>query len=320
MRLRRISAGFFTFVVVVLCANALSLLLIRRSYQEVVDAQDHRQSALNLATELQQETEQLTSLVRSYTATGEARYLLYYDDILGVRMGDRPAPRAFNSRSYWDNVIAGRIRHELPVEGTRRSITDRMKAQGFGPQELASVDRVIEVTGRMNDIEKIAFAATQGLYDPDRKEFVGDGPPRLEYATRLVNSGEYSALRPTSRRRSTTSSCRPMGARVTRSPRPSRCSSAGVFLSMVSMGVTIVLILLAVRVIRQRVLVPIHRLGHGASRLAEGDYATRVDHEGGVEELATLATTMDTMARAIEATSVVAMRSSSSSRPRASRP
>src|SRR5436309_11672352 len=87
------------------------LLLIKQSYDTVVAAQQHRQSALELANELHQETEQLAKLVRAYTATGEPRYLLYYYDILGVRQGEKPAPTNFNPRTYWDDDIAGRIKH-----------------------------------------------------------------------------------------------------------------------------------------------------------------------------------------------------------------
>ena len=99
MRLRKLSWWFFVIVLMALLANAMFLVLIQRAYQSVVAAQEHRQDALKLANELQQETEQLASLVRSYTATGEARFLRYYYDILGVREGTRPAPAQFQPRT-----------------------------------------------------------------------------------------------------------------------------------------------------------------------------------------------------------------------------
>ena len=58
--------------------------------------------------------------------------------------------------------------------------------------------------------------------------------------------------------------------------------------------------MLALRKIRQQVLVPIHRLGRNADRLAMGDYAGRTGELRGFEELTALGRTMDTMAQAIE--------------------
>ena len=54
---------------------------------------------------------------------------------------------------------------------------------------------MIDATTEMNKIEQIAFAATQGLYNPETKEFVSDGPPRLDFASKLVNSDAYNPLK-----------------------------------------------------------------------------------------------------------------------------
>ena len=118
---------FFLAVLFVLATNALFLVLIKQAYDDVAAAQDHRSQALALANELHRETEQLMRLVRAYTNTGESRYLLYYYDILGVRQGEKPAPKNFNSKTYWDDVIAGRIQHNMPKEGVKQSLPDRMK-------------------------------------------------------------------------------------------------------------------------------------------------------------------------------------------------
>ena len=195
MRLRKVSSWFFPVVLFALGANALFLVLIKQSYDTVAEVQRHRQSALELANELHQETEQLARLVRAYTVTGEPRYLLYYYDILGVRQGEKSAPANFNPRSYWDDVIAGRIKPSIPKEGVKRSVADLMKSQGFSDDELLALKRVLDATAAMNKIETIAFAATQGLYNPETKELVSDGQPRIDFASKLVNSDAYSLLK-----------------------------------------------------------------------------------------------------------------------------
>ena len=300
MRLRKVSSWFFAVVLLVLGANAMFLVLITKSYDSVVAAQNHRQNALGLAEELRQETEQLARLVRAYTATGEPRYLLYYYDILAVRQGEKPAPAGFNPNSYWDDVIAGRIKHDIPKDGVKRSVADLMKSTGFSDAELLALKRVLDATAAMNKIEQKAFAATQGLYNPETEEFVSDGPARLDFASLLVHSNAYNALKAdlstavdalvTMTDRRTSAEVAAAGQRLER----------WILLSLVSMGATIVMAMLALRVIRRDVLLPIHRLGQGADRLAAGDYATRTGALRGFDELTALGRTVDSMAQAIE--------------------
>jgi len=300
MRLRRASIWFFGVVLFVLGANAMFLVLIKQSYDTVVSAQEHRQSALALANELQQETEQLARLVRAYTTTGESRYLLYYYDILAVRQGEKAPPVQVDSTSYWDDVIAGRIRHALPADGTRRSVADLMKSQGFSDTELQALEGVFAATAAMNEVEQKAFAATQGLYNPEKQEFVSDGPARLDYASALVHSDGYNALK--------ADLSHAVGALVRMTDQRTRADviASGlalerwILLSLVSMGATIIMAVLALRKIRRQVLMPIHRLGVNADRLAVGDYATRAGKLQGFEELTALGRTVDAMAQSIE--------------------
>ena len=300
MRLRKVSSWFFAVVLLVLGANAMFLVLITRSYDSVVAAQTHRQNALGLADELRQETEQLARLVRAYTATGEPRYLLYYYDILAIRQGEKTVPADFNANSYWDDVVAGRIQHVIPKEGSRRSVADLMKSTGFSQPELLALKRVLDATAAMNKIEQKAFAATQGLYNPETEEFVSDGPARLDFASRLVHSKAYNVLK--------ADLSTAVDGLVTRTARRTNAEVAAagqrleswILLSLVSMGGTIVMAMLALRVIRRDVLVPVHRLGQGADRLAAGDYATRTGALRGFDELTALGRTVDSMAQAIE--------------------
>ena len=175
-----------------------------------------------------------------------------------------------------------------------------MKSQGFSSDELQALKRVIDATTEMNKIEQIAFAATQGLYNPETREFVSDGPPRLDFASKLVNSDSYNQLK--------ADLSTAVAGLVTMTDRRTRAEveAAGralerwILLSLFSMGATIVMTILALRVVRQQVLVPIHRLDKGAGRLAGGDYATRIGALEGVEELTTLGSTFDSMAQSIE--------------------
>ncbi len=275
------------------------LVLIKQSYDTVIAAQGHRQSALELANELYQETEQLARLVRAYAATGESRYLFYYYDILKVRQGEKPAPQNFNPRTYWDDVIAGRLTVNFPKEGIKHSIEDLMRSEGFSEDELRALKRVLAVTAAMEKIEQIAFNETQGLYNPETQKIVPDAPPRLDLATKLVNGDAYSTLTAdlsTAVDELVTMTDRRTNAEVDAAR---RMVERWILLSLISMGVTIVMVLLALRVIRRQVLIPIHHLGKAADMLASADYTARIGELRGVDELTTLGRTFDSMAQAI---------------------
>lgn len=300
MKLRKVSVWFFAIVLFALAANAMFLVLIKHAYDSVVSARDHREHSLRLSTELQQETEQLARLVRAYTSTGEARYLLYYYDILAVREGVKAPPAQANPTSYWDAVIAGRIRHAIPADGAKRSVVGLMKSQGFGAAELAALEQVFDATAAMNKVEQTAFAATQGLFNPDTGEFISDGQPRLDYASQLIHSAAYNTLK--------ANQSQAVSALVATTDQRTQAEVAvagralekWILLSLVSMGLTIVLAMLALHVIQRKVLVPIGRLGQSADQLAVGDYATRAGALNGFDELRALGRTLDTMAQSIE--------------------
>jgi serine phosphatase RsbU (regulator of sigma subunit) len=178
----------------------------------------------------------------------------------------------------------------------------------------------VAATEAMKQTEQIAFAATQGLYDPKKQDFVSDGKPQLEFASRLVNSQEYNRLR--------VSLVKEVDNLVSKTEMRTRIQvdSAGnalqywIYLTLASMVLTIVLVVLALQVIWGRVLRPIETLSKAASRMADGDYSTRTKIASGgenpeipystsvrsagaelaVDELLALGTTFDGMAESIE--------------------
>jgi two-component system sensor histidine kinase/response regulator len=307
MKLRKISAWFSIVVLSSLAANCGLILLIRQAHDDMLASQQYRQEALALTAGLHQETEQLARLVRAFTSTGETRYLFYYYDILGIREGSKPLPAGYNPVTYWDAAIAGQIEHRLPADGPRRSLSERMKRQGFGSEEFAALKQVLAATAAMNKIEQIAFAATQGLYDTEQNDFVSDGVPRLDFASKLVYSKEYNQLK--ARLSNAVSELGVMTDRRTSAEMDLAAQrlEKRIALALFSMALTVVLVLLASQVIRRKVLEPIQRLAQAAGRLRAGDYSTRYApprlppaKAREVAELQALGATFDGMALAIE--------------------
>lgn len=308
MKLRKISGWFSVLVLLALSANGFLLFLMAQAHDSLLATQAHRQQALALTYTLQQETEQLVRLVRAYTVTGEPRYLFYYYDIISIRLGEKPPPSAFNPTTYWDEVIAGRRQHQLPETGVRSSLAARMTLLGFSLDEFTALNQVLAATEAMNRIEQIAFAATQGLYDPEKADFVSDGAPRRDFASTLVHGTKYNGLKA----ELSTAVLALMTLTDQRTHQETEVAtqrqSQLIMLSFVFMVMTILLVLLASQVIQRQVLLPIHRLSEAARRLANGDYSTRVvaalsrkpDQTLGVEELGALGATFDGMAQSIE--------------------
>ena len=300
MRLRRVSSMFFSAVVLGLLANAGLLWFIHQSYDKVVAAQEHRQRGLDIANRLHQETEQLGRLVRAYTATAESRYLLYYYDILAIRDGEKPAPVQSRELTYWDDVIAGRVQHKMEANGAPRSVAELMSSQGFSQDEFASLSQVLAATSELKAIEQIAFAATQGLYNPQTREFVSEGAPRLDFAGQLVHGAVYNELKA-----KLSHAVVGLIAKTDRRTSDDLWSARqrlqeSIILSIAFTLMAFFVIVFVLRVIRRSVLRPLHDLAGIARVLASGDYSARSGGARGVEEVNDVGGALDGMALAIE--------------------
>ena len=301
MKLRTVSRWFFVLVMAALLANFAFLLLIRTAYLSAEQAAQRRSDTLRLVSELQNEAVMLRRLVSAYTSSGAPRYLLYYYDMLAIREGRKAPPPGTDPVLYWNEVIAGLRVHALPLGAPKLSLQARMKELDFRGEERDAVTVVLQATEQLKKTEQVAFAATQGLYDPKRKAYVSDGQPDLAYATQLVHSAAYEAQSAQLARALSTLSritdARTAAERGHASAQLDRYIVITICLDLAALPG----LLLALYIVRTRVLSPIDRLGHVARRLARGDYATR---SGGrhkwVEELDTLGVTLNVMAHAVQ--------------------
>lgn len=308
LKLKQFSLWFSFVITLALGANAGFLFMIQQSYDDVVSTQDHRQKAMALVYDLRQETEQLTLLVRAYVNTTQTRYLTYYYDILAIREGEKPLPENYTSRAYWDGVIAGEIEHKFSTNALPHSLAERMKLLNFSPSEFTALSEVSKATQAIKELEMIAFAATQGLYDTKKSEFVSDGKPNLVFANQLVHSEKYNQLK--------SDLAKAVGNFVQAVDEKTRQAieqktddlKYWIFLSLGNVIFGFSLVLLTSRVLQRRVLQPIALLSRAADKLAKGDYSTRAGigirdkskYTGSVAELIALGTAFNTMAEAIE--------------------
>jgi signal transduction histidine kinase/DNA-binding response OmpR family regulator/HPt (histidine-containing phosphotransfer) domain-containing protein len=301
MKLSSISRGFFAAVLLALLANLGVLLVIQHADRAVRDAYRQRDRTQAFTEELLQENELLANLVQSFTTTADTRYLSLYYAILAVREGQQEPPSADDPVLYWRQLIASRQPYRPPEAEHARTLIAAMEALSFPAHELASARRMLAVAARMQAIEKVAFAATQGLYDRATGEFVSDGRPDRSYAIELVHTAEYE--RAHADLVGAAAELRNLALQRTQAVvDATRRELERAIASAIAINLALVPLLWAVILLmRRRVLAPIARLAHLAEQHARGDHSGRLGRQTTwVRELALLARAQDRMAQAVD--------------------
>ncbi len=300
MKLSRLSLIFSAILLLFVGINGLISLLVLSAFDRVQAAQENRFDTLRQMDDLRREMDTLTRLVRSYAVTGETRYLTYYYAILAIREGDKPPVVDDEPATYWDRVVAGTTPFVPRSDGPRASLRARMVALGFDGAELEALERVLAEAEALKALEQVAFAATQGLYDPATGSFVSEGVPHPELAVGLVHGRDYDA-----RRAQGAIAVAELKQRVDRRTSADVAEARAhlhdwIMAAIVGMVATALLVLRGFRTVHQRVLRPIGEMCAATGRLARGEYDARIAEVAGVEEIRTLRETLNSMARAIE--------------------
>ncbi|MBT9520534.1 MAG: response regulator [Dechloromonas sp.] len=293
------------FSVLIALAGVLSLIAgatlgALSSYDDARDAARHRQDSMALMGSVRHEVDLLSRLVSSYVSTANPRYLIYYYDILAIREGTKKAPDSV-PETFWEQVIGGTIAYVTPPPGAGVALAERTSLLGFDQSEVAILRRVFQITDQMKQVEQIAFAATQGLYDPVKREFVSEAEPQRDFANALLHEARYLKLRAelaiavdelTSQvDQRTTKNLGRAGEHLLR-------WIIAALLLLLGAGVVLVL---SYGYLKRHLLAPLTALHRTATALAEKSFSERVGDLKGVEEVQALAATIDSMAAAIEA-------------------
>ncbi|MES2088356.1 MAG: response regulator, partial [Pseudomonadota bacterium] len=154
---------------------------------------------------------------------------------------------------------------------------------------------------QLKKTEQVAFAATQGLYDATHKVFVSEGEPNLAYATQLVHSSHYEHDG-AELVRAMSDLARLVNARTEASVQQASARVKQFIGLAVAVDVGLVpVMLLALMMVRRRVLLPIGALSEKARAFASGDYAVRTSvAQNALDEVGSLGQTMDAMAQSIQ--------------------
>jgi two-component system, sensor histidine kinase and response regulator len=303
MKLSTVSRGFLAILGVVLLANLGGLAAIHNADRAVQSAYEQRDRSLKFVEQVLGENDLLAQLVQSFTATADTLYLGHYYEILAVRSGQQPPPETTDAVRYWREVIAGRRTHRPPASGRAQTLLDRLAARQFTASELEAARQMLAAAEQLQAIEKIAFAATQGLYDRHQGQFVSDAAPDEAYAIALVHGPTYmerSADLATAARTLRQRTLERTQAQI--DSRRQALDTAITALVVIDVALVPPLLLAAIWLLRRRVLHPIAHLAALATRHAEGDPTGRVGPQPAwVQELDVLGQAFDDMSDAVQA-------------------
>ncbi|MFH1658113.1 MAG: response regulator [Pseudomonadota bacterium] len=270
------------------------------AYEDSQVAARHRQDSMALMGSVRHEVDLLSRLVSSYVSTANPRYLIYYYDILAIREGTKRAPDSV-PETFWEQVIGGTLAYTTPPPGPGVALAERTSMLGFDAGEVSVLRRIFQISDQMKQVEQIAFAATQGLYDPVKREFVSEAEPQRDFANALLHEARYLKLRAELAiavdeltgqvDERTTKNLARAGEHLLR-------WIVAALLLLLAAGVVMVI---SYNYLKKHLLAPLTALHRTATALAEKSFSERVGDLKGVEEVQALAVTIDSMAAAIEA-------------------
>jgi signal transduction histidine kinase len=157
--------------------------------EDITESERHRYQALLLANELLQSSDDLTGMARAYVITGAPIYKLYFQEILDIRAGKKPRPLNY-SATFWHLAAAGKpptVEH-----GEAISLDEMFRRSHFRDEEYALLQRSLENSNQLVNLEKRAFAAAEGLSVDGHGNLVR-GKPNRELAIQLLVGPEYLA-------------------------------------------------------------------------------------------------------------------------------
>ena len=270
------------------------------AFNEAATAARLRQDSMVLTNEVRHEVDLLGRLVSSYVSTANPRFLIYYYDILAIREGVKPRPENLPA-AYWEQVIAGSQVYVAASAGRLLPLVERTSQLGFELGEQALVRQIHQITEKMKQTEQIAFAATQGLYDTKKNEFVSEAEPQREFASRLLHQPPYLKLRA-----DLATAVDALSAMVDERTTRNLADVAQALRNSILVAIcllvgTVAVLIISYRYLQRHVLNPLSMLHQTALALSAKSYGERVGNVHGVEEVQSLATTIDSMAAAIEA-------------------
>ncbi len=178
----------FLFLSVLSAGVAYLSNRLLQSAKEIAEYEINRSSSLDLARELSQSSDDLTSMIRLYAVTGNSKYKEYFFNISKIRDGIIEHPKNYNL-SFWDKVLDDKI---IPVyDGEKYNIIEKLKQLGAQQDEIEILQSAKKSSDDLINLEVIAMNAIEGRFMDKDSSFTITGKPDFDQARQIVNGKRY---------------------------------------------------------------------------------------------------------------------------------
>ena len=133
--------------------TAAAFVLYVQAEKQIDRANELRQQSFLLADELRQSSDDLTRMVRTYVATGDAIWKRHYQEILDIREGRSPRPANYQG-VYWDLVMPDDARPSPSKDAV--PLLTLMRQAGFTGEEFS---KLAEAKTKSDALTQTEFAA-----------------------------------------------------------------------------------------------------------------------------------------------------------------
>lgn len=191
MKFTTLFYAIFGAIITVVVLNLVALLGVISVQDELIEASEKRYQSYMLADELRQSSDDLTRLARTYSVTGDSRYVDQYNAILDIRNGKAPRPMDYE-RIYWD-FVAVNNQKPRPDSNETIALTKKMEELGFTKAEFDMLKESEARSNHLVDIETRAMNAVAGKFMDENGRYSVIGQPDSILAINLTHSKEYHA-------------------------------------------------------------------------------------------------------------------------------
>ena len=147
-----------------------------------------RYTSFLLASELRQNSSDLTNFARTFIVKGDSIYEDRYNEIIARRDGVR-ARQQYPYRIYWDLVLKDGKRPR--GDGEQKSLLDAMKDAGFTAEELAKLEASKKASDDLIALEVRAMNAAKGIFEDANGKYTVNRAPDRAFALEIVYSDAY---------------------------------------------------------------------------------------------------------------------------------
>lgn len=173
-----------TYIFLGMLFISLSLLAcgicLKVLFDKQVSNTSRHYKSYKIANELRRTSDDLTTMVRLYVATGEKVYLNQFNEILDIRSGKTLRPEEYDN-VYWDLVLD---KKRPSAFGPRKSLYSMMLEQYFDNEEFELLE---QAETRSNELAVLENKAMQLLLEKEGS----DNQKNKELAVQLVFGSKY---------------------------------------------------------------------------------------------------------------------------------